>query len=142
MADDASLGAACSVTILDRTPAMSCASGISFTVGPSLASSVLAQRAPQPLSSTIGVFCRRNRLRACRLLAMAREVTAQLWTMARSAGLLGSDARSPRFWRNSDICWASYWFTLQPIAFIWYLFMVPQFRTYRDCGQSTFGGFR
>ena len=120
---------------------MSCASGTSFTVAPSLVNSGPAQRAAQPLTSTALAPSFRDRPTVCRLLAKARDVTAQLWTMARSAGSGALAACRPIRSRSSDICWASYWFTLQPMTSMWYVFTVAQFRAELGSGQSVFAGF-
>ncbi len=127
----------CLATILYRTLAMSWASGITLTVFESSQSSWPAHRATQPLTTTGP--CPRLRRTARRLLAVARKVTAQPCTTDKSAGSPAFTSRKPRPQRNSDICWASYWLTLQPMAFIWYVFKVatvPQCRPQLSCGQS------
>ena len=134
-------GAACFEVILYRTLVMFCASGISFTVGPSLVNSRPAQRDAQPLTKMVRALCLRNRLTAFRLLDMARDVTAQLWTTARSAVSDRLAARRPSRSSSSDICWASYWFTLHPITSMWYVFTVDQFRLDLGSGQSASAGF-
>ena len=142
MVADLLFGAPCFLAILHRTLAMSCASGTSFTAGASLLSSEPAQRAAQPVTSTAAGSFRRKRLTARRLLASAREVTAQVWTTARSGCSAGRAVCKPSCWRNSAICWASYWLTLQPMASMWYVFMVSQFRVQLSWGQSGSGRFR
>ncbi len=127
----------CLATILYRTLAMSSASGIILTAFESSKSSWPAHRATQPLTTTGP--CPRLRRTARRLLAVARKVTAQPCTTDKSADSPALASRKPRPQRNSDICWASYWLTLQPMTFIWYVFKVAtvgQCRPQLSRGQS------
>jgi hypothetical protein len=109
---------------------MSWASLIIVMDSVSLACSLVASWAAQPLITTGPLLSLSPDRTARRLLAVAREVTAQLWTSVRSGDSPLEIGRNPREQRSSDICWASYWLTLQPMTFTWYVFKVI---TNRQC---------